>query len=83
LAKVPVIPVFINGLGNNFVKQVKGNFNGQGRKIIAVFGEPIDFGDLYDAEANGKTFRCLSERALEAIAKLGQEERARRLELEV
>ncbi len=80
-ARVPVVPVFINGLGNDIAKQVRGNFNGKGEQILVVFGEPIDFGDLLDEKASPKLHRRIAERCMVAIAELGQEEKVLRAEL--
>ena len=75
-AKVPVIPVFINGLlPNDLARQVGSNFDGTGRKIVVVFGEPIDFSDLYAEAATPKVHQAVADRTLEAIGKLGSEER--------
>jgi hypothetical protein len=71
-----VIPAFINGLGNDLVKQVAGNFTRKGEKIIVVYGPPIDFGDLFDQPPTAKTFRAIAEKTLEVIGQLGQEEKA-------
>jgi 1-acyl-sn-glycerol-3-phosphate acyltransferase len=75
-ARVPVLPVFVNGLGNDIAKQVAGNFTGKGSRVNVVFGGPVEFGDLLDAPGSPRTYKRLSERALEAIGELGQEERA-------
>lgn len=74
-ARVPVIPVFINGLGNDIVRQVKSNYDGTGTPINIVFGAPVDFGDLLDRRRSPKTDRAIAERTLEVIGELGQEER--------
>jgi len=74
-ARVPVIPVFVNGLGNDIVRQVAGNWNKKGEKVHVVFGAPVDFGSLLDAPASPRAYRALSEKALEAIGALGAEER--------
>jgi 1-acyl-sn-glycerol-3-phosphate acyltransferase len=82
-ARVPVIPVFINGLlPNDLPRQVSSNFDGTGRKIVVVFGEPIDFSDLYAEPSSPKVHQAISDRTLEAIGALGQEERAHRARLE-
>lgn len=81
LANVEVLPVFINGLGNDLYRQIKGNFDKKGDKVVVVFGEPIDFGDLLDAPQTGKTHRAIAERTLEVIKALGEEEKVRRAEL--
>lgn len=77
-AGVPVIPVFVNGLCNDLVRQVSGNFDGTGEAVHVVFGAPIDFGDLLGAPRSPKTEQAIADRALQAIARLGAEERALR-----
>jgi 1-acyl-sn-glycerol-3-phosphate acyltransferase len=77
-AGVPVVPVFINGLINDLPKQVGSNFDRTGTPIIAVFGEPVDFGDLLTQPSTPKTHQTIAERALEVVAALGQEEKALR-----
>ena len=81
-AKVPVIPVFINGLINDLPRQVGSNFDGTGRRIVVVFGAPIDFGGLIAAPSSPKVHQAIADRTLDAIAGLGHEERARRAELD-
>jgi len=81
-AQVPVVPVFINGLINDLPRQVLSNFDGTGTPIIAVFGAPIDFGELFDQPSTAKTHQAIVERALEAVTALGQEEKALREALE-
>src|SRR6185437_7859815 len=77
-ARVPVVPVFVNGLGNDLPKQVRGNFDGRGTPIHMVFGAPIDFTDLLSAPGGPRTYKAIADRCLEAIGKLGQEEKAHR-----
>lgn len=77
-ARVPVIPVFINGLGNDIVRQVASNYTKTGAPVNVVFGAPIDFGDMLDGAPSPRLHRAISERALEVIRKLGDEERALR-----
>ena len=75
LSSAPVVPAFIVGLGNVLWRQVLGNFTRRGPSIHLVFGTPIDFGDLRHSPANGRTYRRLADRTVEAISALGQEER--------
>ncbi|HEX3773796.1 MAG TPA: lysophospholipid acyltransferase family protein [Polyangiaceae bacterium] len=77
-ARVPVIPVFINGLINDLPKQVTSNFDRSGREIFVVFGKPIEFGDLLDQAKSPKVHQAISDRAMQAVSELGQEERALR-----
>lgn len=74
-ARVPVYPVFIHGLGNDLVRQVLGNFTRKGKKIILVFGAPIDFGTMLDEPGTGRTYKLIADRTLEVIGTLGQEEK--------
>ncbi|MEY4550425.1 MAG: hypothetical protein RL685_6620 [Pseudomonadota bacterium] len=74
---VPVVPVFTNGLlPNNLPRQVLSNFDGSGIPIHSVFGAPIDFSDLLAEPASPRLFTRLSERCLDEVRKLGQEEKA-------
>lgn len=74
-SRVPVIPVFVNGLGNDLVEQVRGGLTGGGRPIHMVFGSPVDFGGLLRLPAGPRTYRRVAERCLDAIGVLGQEEK--------
>jgi 1-acyl-sn-glycerol-3-phosphate acyltransferase len=80
-ARVPVIPVFINGLINDLPRQVESNFDGTGQKIHVVFGEPIDFGTLLDEPPSAKTEQRIADRTLEVIGELGQQEKRLRAAL--
>ena len=80
-AKVPVIPVFINGLINDFPRQIESNFDGSGREIMVVFGKPIDFGGLLDEPPSARVEQRIADRTLEVIGELGQEEKRLRAEL--
>jgi 1-acyl-sn-glycerol-3-phosphate acyltransferase len=77
-SRVPVIPVFINGLVNDIGKQVRSNFDHTGQDIFVVFGEPVDFGDLLDQGKSPKVHQAISDRVMQAVSDLGQEERALR-----
>jgi 1-acyl-sn-glycerol-3-phosphate acyltransferase len=81
-AHVPVYPVFINGLGNDLVKQIWGNFNKKGTKIIVVFGAPIEFTEALAEPPSARLYKTIADKTLEAIGELGKEEKAIRAELE-
>lgn len=81
-AGVDVLPVFINGLGNDLPKQVAGNFTRKGTPIIVNFGAPVDFKGMLDQPPSPRIHRKISEHALEQIRLLGEEERAIRASLE-
>ncbi len=80
-ARVDVLPVFINGLGNDLPKQITGNFTRKGTPIIMNFGAPVDFGGMLDQAPSPRLHRRISEHALEQIRSLGEEERELRANL--
>ena len=80
-ARIRVLPVFINGLGNDLWRQVKGNFDRTGTPIIVVFGQPTAFEDLLDEPAGPKTYKAIAERTMTLVGALGEEEKRLRAEL--
>lgn len=73
--RATVIPVFVNGLCNDIVQQIAGNFTNKGERVTIVFGAPIDFGELLDGVPSNDLHVRISERALDAVRALGEEER--------
>ena len=80
-SRVPVIPVFINGLINDFPRQILGNIRRTGQDVFVVFGAPVDFGGLLDQSKSPKVHQAISDRVMQAVSELGQEERALRAAL--
>ena len=74
-SRATVLPVFINGLGNDIVRQVASNYTKTGGDVNVVFGKPIDFGELLDAPSSPRTHRRIAEKCVEVIGELGQEEK--------
>ncbi|HEY3235646.1 MAG TPA: lysophospholipid acyltransferase family protein [Polyangiaceae bacterium] len=81
-ARVPVLPVFINGLINNLQRQVTSNFDRTGKPIIVVFGEPLDLTNLWEQGRGPNTDRMVADAVMQAIGRLGEEERRIRAALE-
>jgi 1-acyl-sn-glycerol-3-phosphate acyltransferase len=76
---VAVVPVFTHGLlPNDLPRQIKSNFDGTGRRINSVFGEPIDFSSELAEPASPRLFTKIAERCLDAVRELGREEKALR-----
>ena len=73
-----VVPVFINGLGNDLVRQVAGNYLKTGGPVTVVFGHPVKFDGLLDGPDADQR---LSDHALDAVRALGEEERLIRAKL--
>lgn len=78
-ARVPVIPVFVNGLlPKDLPRQIFSNFDGTGIPIHTVFGSPVDFGGLLEEPPSPRLYKRIAERCLAAVAELAEEEKAYR-----
>jgi 1-acyl-sn-glycerol-3-phosphate acyltransferase len=83
-AKPIVVPIFINGLGNDIVQQIASNFLDGGRRgtpIIVQFGPPVDLGALLAGNPRPAQYKRVADRVLEEIRKLGERERELRASL--
>jgi 1-acyl-sn-glycerol-3-phosphate acyltransferase len=74
-SRAAVIPVFVNGLGNDIVRQVASNYRKNGAPVVVVFGEPVDFGTMLDAPPSPRLHKKISEHTLDVIRKLAEEEK--------
>lgn len=74
-ARAFVVPVFINGLSNDFVRQIRSNFDGTGTPVHLLYGPPIDFSDLQAEAPSPRIFQQIADRAMRHIAELGEKER--------
>lgn len=77
-ARAVVVPVFVNGLGNDIWRQIRSNFDGSGRKIHVLYGAPIDLEDLFAEPPSQRVFQAIAERTREHITALGERERTLR-----
>jgi 1-acyl-sn-glycerol-3-phosphate acyltransferase len=80
-SRATVIPVFVNGLGNDIARQVASNYTKTGAPVTVVFGEPVDFGGMLNEPPSPRLHKKISERTLDVIKKLGDEERELRAAL--
>jgi 1-acyl-sn-glycerol-3-phosphate acyltransferase len=77
-AKPIVIPAWINGLSNDFVKDVRANFEKNIRRerpCICVYGTPIDYDDLLAQKPRPALYKKCADRFREEILKLSHRER--------
>jgi 1-acyl-sn-glycerol-3-phosphate acyltransferase len=81
-ARPTVLPVFVHGLTNNLGRQVRSNFTRTGRKIIVVFGAPLDLEPFYAMPPRLRTYLELAKHIRGAITDLGTRERTLRGDLE-
>jgi 1-acyl-sn-glycerol-3-phosphate acyltransferase len=81
LGRPTVIPLFINGLSNDFVADVRTNFRSTGRReqpLIAVYGQPIDYADLLAEKPRPTLYKRAADRFMREVATLGERERVLR-----
>lgn len=80
-AKPLVLPVFVNGLTNDFVKQITSNYTRKGNPIFVVFGPPVELDDLLSGKPRPAQYKRVADRCMEAVRALSVEERRLRDEL--
>ncbi len=84
VARPVVVPAFVNGLGNDFVKDVYSNFTRAARReraVISVFGPPLDYSDLCEEKPRPTLYKKCADRFMVAIKALGERERELRAEV--
>ena len=69
-----VVPAFINGLSNDIIADVRGNFAGT-KRVVAVFGEPIDLAPFKKMGNRLSSHKRIADALLKRIYELGEEER--------
>lgn len=85
LGRPTVIPLFINGLSNDFVADVHANFLAKSRRefpLIAVFGQPIDYSDLLAEKPRPTLYKKAADQFMRVVAELGKREQALRAQCE-
>lgn len=78
-ARPIVVPAFILGLGNNFPKQIKSNFDGTGAPVTIQFGAPVDLESFYAQPGTPENYRAISEHLRTVLMGLAAQERAARV----
>ncbi len=72
-----VVPAFINGLTNDIVADVRGNFDGT-RCVVGVFGEPMNLDEFRGLPDHPRSHQKIAEVVLDRIYSLADEEKAAR-----
>jgi 1-acyl-sn-glycerol-3-phosphate acyltransferase len=70
-----VIPIWINGMGNNFVGQITTNFTRKPDPVVLYCGPPVQFGSLLTGTPRPAQYKRVADRVREAILQLGQKEK--------
>lgn len=77
-ARPTVIPLFINGLGNDFLEDVRRNFDRGARRnapVIAVFGKPLDYSEFTQEKPRPTLYKKCSDFFMAEIGKLAEIEK--------
>lgn len=75
-----IVPAFINGLSNDILADIGGNFTGR-KRVVAVFGAPIDLTPFRHYGNRLASHKRIADALLQRIYALGEEERAYRATL--
>lgn len=82
-ARPTVIPLFVNGLSNDFLADVKLGFTPSARRtapIVAVFGKPIDYSHFLGEKPRPTLYKKCADLFMKEIGKLGEREKELRAE---
>lgn len=74
-ARPQVVPVFIGGLGNSLVGQLRANIRG-GEPVRVHFGAPLDYAAYLAMPDRARTHVAIAELVMERIGELGARDRA-------
>jgi 1-acyl-sn-glycerol-3-phosphate acyltransferase len=80
-ARPIVLPVFVLGGKNDFVGQVRSNFDRTGDPITVTFGTPMDLSEHYSADGRLRTYKQIADQIGRELTSLGQQDRRFRREL--
>jgi 1-acyl-sn-glycerol-3-phosphate acyltransferase len=76
-----VVPAFINGLTNNIIGDLYGNYR-HTKRVVAVFGEPMDLSPFKKMGNRLTSQKRVADAVLKRIYELGEEERVIRAKLD-
>ncbi len=77
-AKPMVLPVFINGLGNDFLADLRRGFDRTSKRdapVIAVFGKPVDYSALQQEKPRPTLYKRCADLFMNEIRKLSEVEK--------
>ncbi len=84
-AKPLVVPVFVNGLGNDFVGAVRTSFLPNAKRdhsIILTFGQPVDYEEFTHSKPRAALYKKCADKIHGAISECGQREKLLRSKIE-
>jgi hypothetical protein len=69
-----IVPAFINGLSNDILADLRGNFD-RSKRVVAVFGEPVDTTPFRTYGNRLASHKRIADTLLRVVYQLGEEER--------
>ena len=73
-ARPQVIPVFIAGVGNSVLGQIRANYSA-GEAVRVHFGAPIDLRAYFEKPDRSRTYLEIAQYVMQCIAELGEQDR--------
>ncbi len=77
-AKPIVVPVFLNGLSNDFLSDVRVNYRKDARRtnpVVMVWGQPVDYSELTTAKPRAALYKKCADKMRASILALRDRER--------
>ncbi len=77
-SKPLVVPVFINGLSNDFIGSLRTSFRAEAKQenpIIICFGEPVDYDEFLASKPRAALYKRCADKIGRAISECGQREK--------
>ncbi|MCP4445590.1 MAG: 1-acyl-sn-glycerol-3-phosphate acyltransferase [Myxococcales bacterium] len=84
-AKPLVVPIFVNGLNNDFVDSVRTSFKLNAKRdhsLIVTFGDPVDYDEFTNSKPRAALYKKCADKIHKAIASCGQREKDLRGKIE-
>ncbi len=85
-ARPLVVPVFINGVGNDFIGGLRKSFEPNAKRnhpIIVVYGEPVDYEEFTNSKPRAALYKRCADKIHKTIAACGQREKNLREQIEL
>jgi 1-acyl-sn-glycerol-3-phosphate acyltransferase len=84
-ARPLVVPVFVNGLSNDFVDSLRTSFRPNAKRdhsLIVVFGDPVDYEEFTHSKPRAALYKKCADKIHRAIGACGERERELRAKIE-
>jgi 1-acyl-sn-glycerol-3-phosphate acyltransferase len=83
-SKPLVVPVFVNGLSNDFFGSLRTSFEPAAKRehpIIICYGDPVDYDEFLASKPRAALYKRCADKITDAISQLGERERRLRADI--